>query len=265
LTIARKEIVSINFNRPVEYALHILIDNNIRRLVITDDAGKFIGVVTQEIIVSQLEAEHYRVKLKMYQILSSSARKIITLSPESLLVEVVLVMHEQNIGSVLLAEKESIVGIITERDILGIVSRHVPMSTPAEKVMNRPVIAVDGNDSVQSIVRMMEEKQIRRVLVQNEQSRPVGIVSMRDIIRNIKGNYGFFVENKLKHTKQAMNIIDEAIIELYRQDDEHIIQWKNQAALDIFGHAIVDKPITSLIDEDTWPCYYGKIQRDGRT
>ncbi len=41
--------ITVNKKRSIGYALHILIDNGIRRLVVIDDFGVFKGVVTQDI------------------------------------------------------------------------------------------------------------------------------------------------------------------------------------------------------------------------
>ncbi len=261
--IAKKKIVGIHPNRSVEYALHILIDNNIRRLVIIDDNDEFVGIVTQEMIINLLEKEHYRVDLKVSQILSSTGKSIVTLPLQCSLEDAVTQMHSKHIGSVLVSDGEKMAGIITERDLVRIVSQNVPMQTPIAEVMSKPVISVGIDDSIETIVNIMHNRHIRRVLVIDEQGSALGVVGTRDIIKNIKGNYGLFIENKLKHTKQALNTISEVIFELYRDDGNDLIQWGNDTALKIFGDVIIDKPVTALIDQEDWSTIIHELEEHG--
>lgn len=49
-----KPIITINENRPITLALNIMIDNNIRRIVVIDNKGNFVGVLNQEDLVKYL-------------------------------------------------------------------------------------------------------------------------------------------------------------------------------------------------------------------
>ncbi len=264
LEIARKKIIGIQPDRSVEYALHILIDNNIRRLVIIDENDDFIGIVTQEMIIDLLEDDHFRVNLKVSQVLSSSEQNIITLPIESVLEDSVSQMYTKNIGSVLISDGEEIVGIITERDVVRIASQDISMETPIDEVMSKPVITVAVDDPVQSIVDMMQSRQIRRVLVTDNNGSPVGVMSTRDIIKNIKGNYGLMLESKLNHTKRALNAIDEVIFELYFDNENVLIQWGNKIALETFGEGIIDHSITGLIDQVEWKHILSELEARGK-
>ncbi len=55
-----KQPITINTRRSVDYALHILIDNTIRRLVVVNGDGSFKGVVTQEVLVKNLERNSFK-------------------------------------------------------------------------------------------------------------------------------------------------------------------------------------------------------------
>lgn len=262
--IAKKRIVSINYSRSTEYALHILIDNNIRRVVVVDDKGLFFGIVTQEMIINHLEGDHYRVNLKVSQVLSASARSIVTLPLQSCLEDAITKMHGKGIGSLLVVNSDEIAGIITERDLVRVISDHVPLSTLLEEIMSKPVVTVGIDDSVHSIVEIMNKKRIRRVLVLDVGGEPVGVIGNRDIIRNIKGNYALFIEKKLKHTKEAFSTINEAILELYNDSDHEIVEWGNEAALNAFGRKIMGKPITTLIDPELWSLFLNKLKEKNK-
>ncbi len=250
INVAKKNIISINENRRLEYALNILIDNHIRRLVIIDNNNKFVGLVTQEMIISGFETEYYRENLKVWQIVSSLPKHIITLEVDSVLEDAVASMFDNNIGSILISRYGKIIGIITERDLVYLASKKVDPSTPVEEIMTSPVISVQLNDSIQTIVDMMTINNIRRVLVKDLSGKDLCIMGTRDIVKNLKGTFGLFIETKLKYTKEALNNIHEIILELYKgHDSDLLIQWGNKKALSRYGSDIIDKPITLLVKE----------------
>lgn len=265
ITIAKKNVICIHLNRSIRYALNILIDNNIRRLVIVDEDNTFVGIVTQEMLIGKLEDEYYRVDLKVSQILLNNTRNIITLPIQSSLHDAISPMLNNSVGAVLIKEHTEIVGIITERDLVRFISKSIPMDTPIEKIMSSPVISININDSVADIVTMMQERDIQRVLVNDEKGNPLGIIGTRDIIKNIKGNYGLLIENKLKYTKQTFNSINEVIFEIYVNRNTTLIQWGNQVALNLYSRNIIDRPIDLLIDKQAWSNVLDILFKEGRS
>ncbi len=251
INIARKNIISINENRMLEYALNILIDNHIRRLVIVDDNNKFVGLVTQEMIVASFETEYYRENLKVWQIVSSLSKNIITLDINSVLEDAVASMFSNDIGSILISKNDKLVGILTERDLVYLANKKIDPSIPVQEIMTSPIISVNLNDSVQDVVDMMKSNHIRRVLVKDLSGNDLCVMGTRDIVKSIKGTFGLFIETKLKHTKEALNNIHEVIFELYKGNESNLlIQWGNKKALSRYGIDVIDKPIVSLVVQE---------------
>ncbi len=251
INIAKKNVISININRTLEYALNVLADHHIRRVVIVDDNHKFVGLATQEMIISSFETEYYREDLKVWQIVSSLSKEIITIEVDKSLEDVVKSMYNNNIGSILIADNGEIVGIITERDLVYFASKRALPSTPIQEVMSSPVISVNSDDSVKDIVAMMALKSIQRVLVKDFSGNNLCVMGTRDIIKSLKGTFGVFIETKLKYTKQALNSIDEVILELYRDSKiDLLIQWGNESALNRYGTDIIDQSIATLISKE---------------
>ena len=209
INIAYKNIISINENRRLEYALNVLIDNHIRRLVIVDNDNRFVGLVTQEMIISNFETEYYRENLKVMQIVTSLTKNIITIDIGSVLEDAVETMFNNDIGSVLISQNSKIVGIVTERDLVYLATKKMGPSTPVKEIMHSPVISVGLNDYIEEIIEMMRTKNIRRVLVKDLSGNDLCVMGTRDIVKNLKGTFGLFIETKLKYTKEALNSINE--------------------------------------------------------
>ncbi len=251
INIAYKNIISINENRRLEYALNVLIDNHIRRLVIVDNDNRFVGLVTQEMIISNFETEYYRENLKVMQIVTSLTKNIITIDIGSVLEDAVETMFNNDIGSVLISQNSKIVGIVTERDLVYLATKKMGPSTPVKEIMHSPVISVGLNDYIEEIIEMMRTKNIRRVLVKDLSGNDLCVMGTRDIVKNLKGTFGLFMETKLKYTKEALNNINEIIFELYKNpDSDLLIQWVNKNTLNRYGNNIIDKPISTLVKEE---------------
>lgn len=102
------------------------------------------------------------------------------------------VMMDNNIGSVVVVdnnESKNPVGIITERDIVRIVSTFslADLEVPIRKLMSSPLITLSHNASVLDAMKLMYEQKIRRVIILGGNSL-VGIVTEHDIFKFLMGN-----------------------------------------------------------------------------
>jgi len=252
-------LISINPNRTLDYALHILIDNNIRRLVTKDDNGNFAGVVTQEIILNHLERDAYRTHLTVSNIVENH-KDIASVLPDTTLAASLEIMRERIIGSIVIEENSILLGIFTERDIIKIINKNIDMSTPIKDVMNSPVITVNQETKIADATETMINKKIRRLVVVNDQYEAIGIIGTRDIMKNIQGNYATLIEQKLKIAKHTLDSLPNImIVELFDDGKEEYIQWLNSKAQGLFGN-IIDDRIDTIIETKTWNRIHREIK-----
>jgi CBS domain-containing protein len=107
-----------------------------------------------------------------------------TIPPQATLAEAAKKMASQDIGSLpVCAERRRVVGIITDRDItVRAVARGMdPNRTRVEEVMTRDVLSCSSDADVEDACQLMEQRQVRRLLVTDGNDTPVGIVSLGDI------------------------------------------------------------------------------------
>jgi len=109
--------------------------------------------------------------------------QVISLPPTSSVAEAAVKMAANNIGSVVVMDGESLVGIFSERDLLNrVVSKGLePKTTPLSQVMSKNVRTVDVNQSVENCFKKMEETKSRRMVIVDGE-KIVGIVTMRNIL-----------------------------------------------------------------------------------
>lgn len=94
--------------------------------------------------------------------------------------EVALKMKELNVGAIPILDKDKIVGMITDRDIVirGVAEKH-PGSSKVEDIMSKQLITVTPDSTSKEAAKLMAEHQIRRLPVV-EEGKLVGIVSLGD-------------------------------------------------------------------------------------
>jgi CBS domain-containing protein len=76
-----------------------------------------------------------------------------------------------------------LVGLITDRDIVvrGVAEGKECTTTRAEDIMSVDIHSARPNDRVVDVLRMMGDKQVRRIPVVNENNYLVGMISMADV------------------------------------------------------------------------------------
>ena len=246
------KVIKVNENRDVSYALNILLDNNIRRLAVVDDSNNLVGIIIQNIIVKNIDDDIFMKRLPISDFIKTH-QTIITLDQQYKIFDAIDIMHEKNIGSVVItnASMEN-VGIVTEKDILLSLNSHINMDKPISSIMSSPVIAVHNNEKVDDVLSLMTVKDIRRVLVTDYiTNKPLSVINTRDFANNINIKYTQILETKLKNIKNTLNYMGDIVLEVFKEKDEYIIQWVNQVAKIIFGD-ITDQSLGKLIDINIW-------------
>jgi CBS domain-containing protein len=99
------------------------------------------------------------------------------------LAEIAEIMREEDTGAVPICENGKAVGMITDRDIvMRTLAQDVdPNQVLAQDIMSTPVVYCYDDEDFEVAAQIMEDKQIRRLAVLNDQKRLVGIVSLGDL------------------------------------------------------------------------------------
>jgi CBS domain-containing protein len=113
------------------------------------------------------------------------SKAVKTVRPNSTINEVVRKMNKFEIGSIIVADSEKPVGIITERDIL---RRVLEVTVAAEamkakEIMSSPILTIDSQATTEEAATLMNSKRIKKIPVL-ENGKLVGIVTSTDIVRN---------------------------------------------------------------------------------
>jgi CBS domain-containing protein len=117
-------------------------------------------------------------------ILDTKGHDILSVEPEAKLSAAVKLLGERKIGAVLVMSKGRIEGILSERDIVRVLSERGAgvLDEPVSEVMTRKVIHCRQSDTVGAIMEMMTTGKFRHLPVL-EGERVVGLISIGDIVK----------------------------------------------------------------------------------
>lgn len=114
-------------------------------------------------------------------------------TPQTPLREVAQMMKRNDCGEIPIVESEQSrkpVGVVTDRDItLRIVAEGIDITTAhASDAMTSPATTIRQDASLDDVCTLMEQEQIRRVVVVDERGNVSGIVAQADIARAGRDN-----------------------------------------------------------------------------
>ena len=120
-----------------------------------------------------------RARIKCREIMTSDVK---TTTRDTPLGEVAMMMRDGDMGSIPVLENGKLVGIVTDRDIVvRSIAEGKDASTPVGEAMTTDIFSVKPDDFVFEAIRLMGDKQVRRIPVVDESGALAGIIAMADI------------------------------------------------------------------------------------
>jgi CBS domain-containing protein len=120
-----------------------------------------------------------RTRIRCREIMTANVR---TATRETPLRDVAIMMRDGDMGAVPVVENGKLVGIVTDRDIVvRSVADGKDASAPVSYAMTTEIYSVKPDDFAFVAIRLMGDKQIRRVPVVGENGELAGIIAMADI------------------------------------------------------------------------------------
>lgn len=110
------------------------------------------------------------------------SRHLLIVDPTTELAEAALRMTDRGVGAVLVLSGDSVSGILTERDVLRAVATGPVEGTRVASWMTRDPETVDASESTAQAAALMIHGGFRHLPVVDS-GKPVGIVSIRDLMR----------------------------------------------------------------------------------
>ncbi|NES29679.1 CBS domain-containing protein [Micromonospora terminaliae] len=126
----------------------------------------------------------------MYRVSDVMTKQVVYLPAETPLDEAARVMKESDIGDVVVTDGATLAGMLTDRDIVvrAVAERADPSTTTIGAIVTREVVMIEQHCTANEAAALMRERNIRRVLVCDNDRKLVGIVSLGDLAMQLDPN-----------------------------------------------------------------------------
>jgi CBS domain-containing protein len=133
------------------------------------------------------------------QLLDKKGYQVLSIEPDASVFDAIKKMADNDVGSLVVTESETLVGIITERHYARNVflkGRSSPETTVRE-IMSSRVLCAQPEQTVEECLAVMSDKAVRHLPVLDKKQL-IGIVSIGDLVKDIISDQKFVIE-QLEH------------------------------------------------------------------
>ena len=110
------------------------------------------------------------------------SKKIIVGSTTNTLSEIAELMKKYDIGFIPIVDKNKLVGVITDRDIvINAISNNCSFNDLIDKYVVKNIISIDQNKSIDDALNLMDLKKVKRLIV-TDNNKISGILTLSDIL-----------------------------------------------------------------------------------
>ncbi len=246
-------VATVHGNAFAYEALHTLVGKSIRHLVVVDDDGLAVGILTLSNLVHSIGSDLF---IEFQPVDDLMSKLVHSLERDLPLSEILPLMAEKSISCMIYSQAARPQGMITERDVVRLALKNrdgadlgrIKMTS----VMSSPVITVPLGVPVHHVPSLMREKGVRRVVVVDHDGRMAGLVTQSNIIRSLESNYirilKEIIEEKDVHIRATSmrldklslyldtilnNSIDMAIV---ATDDQYHVVFYNDCTESVLGY-----------------------------
>src|SRR5258708_1691376 len=118
------------------------------------------------------------------ELVNQKGGKICSTHPDATVFDAIAKMADNNIGSLVVTDREALVGIITERHYARnvLLKGKTSPATPVRETMKKNVVTARPEQFVEERMALMTEKRVNHLPV-IERGKLVGIVSIGDLVK----------------------------------------------------------------------------------
>ena len=111
------------------------------------------------------------------------ARETVTVAPEMSVRAAAATMTQHQIGAVPVVDRDRLVGIFTERDVLArvVASGRDPEATQVADVMSTQLVVAEMDEPCETCLQRMQQARVRHLIVLDH-GRLGGVLSLRDLL-----------------------------------------------------------------------------------
>ncbi|MEM3833637.1 MAG: CBS domain-containing protein [Thermoprotei archaeon] len=181
---ASTEVYVVTWNDTLAYARNLMMRYNISRLVVVEDK-KPVGMVSQRDLlsaISRLDSDFEGRNLDEILIKDIASRDLKTLDTNASIKDACKLMNGQNIGSVVLTDKDkNLAGIFTKTDAVKAFTDYGSGKWKVMNIMEKIATTINRFQSLKKAIDLFVHDKADIVIV-TDNKVPVGVISLKNIL-----------------------------------------------------------------------------------
>ena len=119
---------------------------------------------------------------KTISIADVMTKAVISVDSSMTINETAKMMEDSKVGSVIVMENNTPVGIVTDRDFaVKAVAHAYQISSPIKQIMSSPLISIDSDEPVRNAADLMHGRGVRKLPVTSD-DKVIGMITATDIV-----------------------------------------------------------------------------------
>lgn len=242
---------------------------NIRHLLVVNDSGLPLGMLSQTDVVLNHGVEHY---LTFRDVRSVMSENLASIPAGTLLGEAARIIRETNGEAAIVVSPDwPDAGIVTERDIVRMVG--LRQGGTVGEAATRPVISVHPNSALLQARNLFAQHGFRHLAVRDEQGEYVGLLCFSDILATLQHEYVAQLNSALWERDEALirsrkdlhlarQVIEATLDGVMIMDENAQIEYVNPAFTQLTGyeaHEVIGRNPRLLQSGRQGPEFYSKM------
>ncbi|MFM7408873.1 MAG: CBS domain-containing protein [Cuspidothrix sp.] len=233
--------------------LNLFRRHRIRHLPILDDDHHLLGIITHENLRQLLQPMDL---LQLRLVSEIMTIRVVYARRETSVLEIAKLMTREKVSCVVIVEEKNSlpipIGIITERDIVQFQAMNLDLNgMEVETVMSHPVFSVSPDDSLWSVLSVMEDRRIHRMAVTGQEGELLGIITYTTLLQSLNPLDTYKVIQLLEHKVsqlevEKLELLQNRNAELEAEVKKRIAEIKAQTERERLVSAIADRIRVSL-------------------
>ncbi|MDO9225084.1 MAG: EAL domain-containing protein [Pseudomonadota bacterium] len=237
----REPLLAGNPGMDIHRAYQLMAARNERYLLLVDDAGDMLGLVTEGDLLHSIGMEHL---VQPRTVATAMTVKVVTLGEDDSLLDAARAMADRVLSCLVVVRDGRPVGILSERDIVRL-SRHGgdPAQARLGVVMSRPLLTIQAEDLLALAMHRMEQSGIRRLVVVDTAGLLIGLLTRHDLVKALQEHYVELLQATIDRLEEDLTVTRDHLKSVeHRLLERSVMSQVNDAVfvVDLDGGRVVE-------------------------
>ncbi len=232
-------VITVQADANVFHAYDEILQHRIRYIVVVDDAGDLIGVITMSNFLASMGVEHLA---RLRHVSEEATTKLETVTPDTLMVDVIAAMHRYR-HAVIAVENNRPVGLMTSRDVTRMYSQNSTSfaNRTMRDCMRTNLVTLQKSAYIPEANNLMRSQHTRHIVVLDDDQSLFGLLTISDVVRSMESKYMAFMKAVMNEMERDLKIRSVQQAALFDRNPNAVF------SLDKNLHIIANNPATVLL------------------